>query len=474
MWGPMNSDWLLSFIAAIAGFFLKTTLAFGTCVALSRLIDSAKFRFVIWSGFVYGSAAYWLYLANVLWAPQQQSAKLVPVPLRPITSSFAAWQIPPSWALPLGVTMRTLAIIYLLTLCYFFFDHLKKRRHLRWVLRFTSEPPAEIAETFRSVAKELHARRSKLLLLSGATSPATFGWVRPIILLPSSCIEEDRLEVEDILRHELHHVRRWDAVWNELAVAARGLLFFHPAVWYAVRKMQFDRELACDFAVVNRCPARRTAYAECLVRFAQLNVVPEHNGWGIDFAASAHHLTVRIHSILAASKTSPNWVRCLQVVSGLMISALFLGVTPSLAILLSFAHQPHSNTASTPVVDVSPTARETRTDRKGRSFASSAKAHGVAAGGRSTPQQEEQPAIDLQPEPPMETLSSQSGSGPQLRRRGDSSAAGTKGATSQSIALKDTDAKGQPAESSDSKRTIQQTATAALGIYKRLSSIDRH
>jgi beta-lactamase regulating signal transducer with metallopeptidase domain len=474
MWGPMNSDWLLSFIAAIAGFFLKTILAFGTCVGLSRLIDSAKFRFVIWSGFVYGTAAYWLYLANALWAPQQQSAKVAPAPLQPITSSFAAWQIPSSWALPLGVTVRALGIIYLLTVCCFIFGHLKKRRHLRWVLRFTSEPPVEIAETFRLVARELHASRSKLLLLSGATSPATFGWVRPIILLPSSCVEEDRLEVEDILRHELHHVRRWDAIWNELAVAARGLLFFHPAVWYAVRKMQFDRELACDFAVVDRSPARRAAYAECLVRFAQLNVVPEHNGWGIDFAASPHQLTVRVHSILAASKTSPNWVRCLQVVSGLVISALFLGVTPSLAILLSFAHQPDSNTASTPMIDVSSAPGETTTDRKGRPFASSAKRHGIAAGGRSTPQEEEQPTIDLPPDTHPETLSSQSGSGPQLRRRSDPSATGNKGAVSQTIALTDTDAKGQPAKSSDSKRAIQQTTTAALGIYKRLSAIDRH
>jgi beta-lactamase regulating signal transducer with metallopeptidase domain len=35
------------------------------------------------------------------------------------------------------------------------------------------------------------------------------------------------------------------------------LLFFHPAVWYAVRKMQVERELACDHAVISESPARR-------------------------------------------------------------------------------------------------------------------------------------------------------------------------------------------------------------------------
>jgi beta-lactamase regulating signal transducer with metallopeptidase domain len=472
----MNSDWSLGLIAAFAGFFLKTTLAFGICAALSRLVDSAKLRFVVWSGFVYGTAAYWLYLANVLWTPHQQWAKGIPVALEPVTSSFATWQIPSSWAFPLGLTLRIMGSVYLLTLCYFTFSHLRKRHHLKWVLSFASEPPVEIAETFRSVATELRAGRSHLLLLSGATSPATFGWLRPVILLPSSCVEEDRLELEDILRHELHHVHRWDAIWNELALAARSLLFFHPAIWYAVRKMQFERELACDFAVVDRSPGRRAAYAECLVRFAQLNVVPEHSGWGIDFAASAHHLTVRVRSILAASKSSPNWVRCLRVASAVAISALFLGVAPSLAILLSFAHPPVSHTAFTPLVQAPPgaSAIANRKSRRNRSFASSATQHSVPSGESSKPQEEDRPAIGLQPDTQPVTLSSQTDTSPQLRRRGDPSAAGNKGATSQTIALTDTDAKGQPAKAGDSKQAVQQAATATLGIYKRLSAIDRH
>jgi beta-lactamase regulating signal transducer with metallopeptidase domain len=475
MWGAMNTDWLLSFIAAIAGFFLKTTLAFGVCAALSRLVDSAKLRFNIWSGFVFGSAAYWLYLANVLWTARQQSAKWIPVALEPVTSSFATWQVPSSWAFPLALTLRIMGCVYLLTLCYFTFSHLRKRHHLKWVLSFTSEPPVEIAETFRSVARELRASRSRLLLLSGATSPATFGWLRPIVLLPSSCVEQECFGLEDILRHELHHVHRRDAIWNELAVAARGLLFFHPAVWYAVRKMQFDRELACDFAVVARSPARRAAYAECLVRFAQLSVFPEHSGWGIDFAASAHHLTVRVHSILAAPETSPNWVRCLRVASGLIISALFLGVAPSLAILLSFAHPPLSHTAFTQVVETpsGASANANRTSRRNRSSASSAKEHGVASGESSKPREEDRPAMDLRLDTQPVTLPSQTSS-LQLRRRGAPSAAENKGATSQTIALTDTDAKGQPAKSGDSKQAVQQTATAAFGIYKRLSALDRH
>ncbi len=471
----MDPDFLLSVIAAIAGFALKSTLAFAACAAVSRLVYSPKFRFILWSGFIYGAAAYWLYLAITLWRPVPLSIAAVSVASQPVISSFETWQIPSSWALPLGLTLRIVGLTYVGAVGYSIFAHTRKHRYLRWVLSFTSEPPAELAETFASVARELRASRSTLLILSGAPSPVTFGWVRPIVLLPSSCVEEDRSELEDILRHELHHVHRWDAIWNELALAARGLLIFHPAVWYAVRKMQFERELACDLAVVARCPARRAEYAECLIRFARLNVVPETSSWGIDFAASAHHLTVRVHSILAASKTFPRWMHYLQIACGLTVSALFLGVAPSLAILLSFAHVPVSNSSFTSIADTPP--RELRdesgTRRRVRFLPSSARGHGQVEAVRPNPQGEERPQADLEPDALPKTLSLQNGSGPQLRRRGDAPP-GAKEAKSQTIALTDVDAKGQPIKSDDRKQAVQQTATAALGIYKRLSSVDRH
>ena len=220
-----NPDFLLNVVAALAVFLLKTTVGFAACLALSRLVVSANFRFVIWSGFVYGSAAYWLYLADALLAGAQPPTVDRAVLMQPPNSGVGAWQISTVWAFPLGLTLRVIGIVYLLALCYLVFTHLRKRRNLKWVLTFTSEPPAYVAERFASLAKKLHVGRSKLLILSGATSPATFGWIRPTILLPNACLEDDPLELEDVLRHELHHVRRWDALWNGFALASRTLLF---------------------------------------------------------------------------------------------------------------------------------------------------------------------------------------------------------------------------------------------------------
>ena len=465
----MNPAFSISVIVAIAGFALKTTVAFGACLALSRLLQSASLRFVAWSGYVYGTAGYWLYLANKLWAPPQQSTRVL-TGLLPPASSVGAFQIPGSWAFALGLTLRVIGILYLLALGYLVLDHLRKRRHLKWVLSFTSEPPLEIIEMFQSLARELHAGRSKLFILSGVASPATFGWLRPTILLPP-CLEEGRPELEDIMRHELHHVQRWDALWNGLAVASRGLLFFHPGVCYAVGNMQFERELACDLAVICRSPARRAEYAECLMRFARLNVVSEPHGWGIDFAAPANHLSVRVRSILAGSRRSPGWVHGLRIASGLAIAALLVGVAPSLAVLVSFT-QPASPNTTLPWV-VKPLAQELRATRSARFPALPARGSRHSAVESLSPQVD-QPTTVLQSNPRSGLTSAQSPSGPQLVHRGDASAQASKGAASQTIALGETDAKGQAIKSGDSKQAVQQTATAAFGIYRRLSSLDRH
>ena len=83
--------------------------------------------------------------------------------------------------------------------------------------------------------------------------------------------------------------------------------------------------VACDHAVISDSPARRAEYAECLLRFARLNLTQESSSWGIDFAAS--HLTLRVHSILADEK-SPGWPLYVRIASGITIFALFLSLAP--------------------------------------------------------------------------------------------------------------------------------------------------
>jgi beta-lactamase regulating signal transducer with metallopeptidase domain len=473
----MNPDLLLGIVAALAGFVLKTALAFGVCLAISWLAGSPNRRFMVWLGFLSGTAAYWLWMAHGFLADGHLEASAPHASVRPVTSTIGALQIPGSWAFPLGLALRVIGIAYLLLLTYILFTHIKKQRQLRWVLRFTTKPPAEVAAVFQSLAKSLHVGRSRLLVLSGVASPATFGWIRPTILLPDVCLQQDRSELEDILRHELHHVRRLDFVWNGFAVVGRALLFFHPAAWYAVRRMQFDRELACDLAVVSDSPGRRAKYAECLVHFARLNSSQDPRAWGIDFAASSKHLKARVQSILAGSKTSSPWFLGVRIACALICLVGFLDVAPSLAVLLSYTHLQTSQALASIVApsrsEVEPETRATRRGRLSRPPVPRSRDSVVASVSQSdVPQPVVIPSEDRESAGPS---SAQNGSGLQLLRR-SSSASGSKSSKQQSVALVDTDASGQIGKTGNHnrKQALQQSVTAAAGIYKRLGAVDRH
>jgi hypothetical protein len=190
----------------------------------------------------------------------------------------------------------------------------------------------------------------------------------------------------------------------------------------------------------------------------------EANGWGIDFAAS--HLTLRVHTILAGTKKVPAWMVGLRVVSGAMIVALFFGLAPSLMILLSFTQKVVAETAvisdsSAPRPAVRPAVRANRRARSTTPLLASP----VSS---STDEQGDQM---MAPQTYTANAATQSRSGPQLLHRGDLAAVDKQ----QTVALTDADSAGQMAKSDGHRGSnVQQTATAALGIYRRISATDRH
>ena len=471
----MNPELSLGVVTALADLVLKTTLAFGVCLALSWLAASPGRRFLVWLSFLCGMAGYWLWVAKgvlvgALLPASQPRVMTHQVMAQTLTSAVSVWQLPGSWAFPLGVALRVLGIAYVLVLSYMLFTHIRRLRQLRWILSFTSQPPSEIAAAFQPLAEKLHVGRSRLKVLSGATSPATFGWIWPTIVLPDVCLEQDRSELEAILRHELHHVRRLDFVWNGLAVVCRALLCFHPAAWYAVRRMEIERELACDLAVVSDSPKGRAKYAECLIHFARLNSAQDSRNWGIDFAASSTHLKARVHSILAGSEKPSAWLVGSRMVCGLALLGGFLAIEPSLGVLLTYAQQQIAQPSTAEIHTGGPRiGTGTKASKRGRLSKAPATADGAVASMSQANDPMDSPAEGQT----VESAAAQSSMGPQLLHRG--SPANGSSTKQQIVSLIDPDSSGQinMTGDHDGKQVLQQSVTAAAGIYKRLSVLDR-
>jgi ankyrin repeat protein len=98
--------------------------------------------------------------------------------------------------------------------------------------------------------------------------PVTFGWRRPVVLLPEAARGWEEAQLREALLHELAHVRRHDWALQMIARAARALHWFDPLVWLLCRRLLLEAELACDDQVL-RAGAGPADYAGRLVALAR-------------------------------------------------------------------------------------------------------------------------------------------------------------------------------------------------------------
>ncbi len=100
-------------------------------------------------------------------------------------------------------------------------------------------------------------------------SPMSLGILRPLIVLPDNIAEAlSANDIRLILLHELTHCKNSDILINALMCLFQVVYWFNPFVHLAFKQMRQDRELACDFAVLNRIPQDGYIdYGKILLRF---------------------------------------------------------------------------------------------------------------------------------------------------------------------------------------------------------------
>lgn len=81
-------------------------------------------------------------------------------------------------------------------------------------------------------------------------SPVSFGARRPMVVLPEQAVHWDADVLEDVLVHELCHIRRFDWPVLVIAQAAACLFWANPLVWWAMRNLRREAEYSCDADVV--------------------------------------------------------------------------------------------------------------------------------------------------------------------------------------------------------------------------------
>lgn len=122
-----------------------------------------------------------------------------------------------------------------------------------WRLKRRSiSPPARILNLACETADSYQLTRvSEVHLSENLTVPLTWGFWRPVIMLPIEAVEwhEDILQIA--LRHEYAHVRRSDAFFRLVAQIACAIHWMNPLVWQMARKLRLDQEQAADDLVLQ-------------------------------------------------------------------------------------------------------------------------------------------------------------------------------------------------------------------------------
>jgi beta-lactamase regulating signal transducer with metallopeptidase domain len=295
----MQFDRSVASLGLAVTYFLQVAFAYLTTLSICAFIRSARLRVRIWGGFLVWAVAAWV----LLWVPARTPPVLAVVHSVPLPSTarlHLAIPMPEPWASHFARFSPAIAFLYffffLISVLYLFFES----RRLKSTLRRTVPPSPQLQSCFESLCDELQVTRCELRLAADLHSPATCYWWRSHVLLPLELVPHlDNDQLEDVLSHELFHVREHDYLWDRLAALCCRVVFFHPLVWLAYRHLRWERELACDYSVVRESSEARLRYAECLTNLARWLMARQTSSPGITFFSSESRLKVRVRAVLS-------------------------------------------------------------------------------------------------------------------------------------------------------------------------------
>ena len=158
-----------------------------------------------------------------------------------------------------------------------------------------------------------------LRISDDVSSPVTFGFRHPVVLLPPQFPELDPAKQDAILCHEVLHVRRRDWLFTLAEELLRSVFWFHPAIWWLLGEIQLAREQAVDREVIEMTKSS-DEYVDALLHMAgahpRLDLAPA------PLFLRKRHLKQRVVWILKEVRMSKTrWISTLAVAIGMLAGA---------------------------------------------------------------------------------------------------------------------------------------------------------
>ncbi len=111
-------------------------------------------------------------------------------------------------------------------------------------------------------------RPASLVISDDVRAGAVLGLGRPVIAVsPQALAGLSDADLDAVVVHEYAHVQRRDDFARLLQLAVQAIAGWHPAIWWALRAIDDEREVACDDWVVA-LTGNPAGYARCLTKLA--------------------------------------------------------------------------------------------------------------------------------------------------------------------------------------------------------------
>ncbi len=133
------------------------------------------------------------------------------------------------------------------------------------------------------------------------SSPVTFGFLRPVVLLPANFSKLNAAIQDAILCHEILHVRRRDWLFTLGEELVRSIFWFHPAIWWLLGEIGLAREQEVDRQVVELTKSR-DGYVDALLAIA--GATPRLDLAPAPLFLRKRHLKQRVVSIMKEVRMS--------------------------------------------------------------------------------------------------------------------------------------------------------------------------
>ncbi len=148
--------------------------------------------------------------------------------------------------------------------------------YLNSLRKLPTEPNQEIDKKMTGLKDKMRIGKKIKLIITGAIQqPVTFGWLKPVVLLPCSYIAQAPMEqLEMILAHELAHIKRHDYLVNLIQSGMDAIYFYNPFFRAISEIVRTEREFCCDDMAASQVGDDK-AMAIALANLVVLNNSPQ-------------------------------------------------------------------------------------------------------------------------------------------------------------------------------------------------------